>query len=160
MFNGLGELPGEYTIQVKSDTVPVVNPPRRLPVSLRKVVKTELEMMVDKEIIAPVTESTPWVSSMVVAQKKDGRLRICLDPKHLNKVIMRSHYPLPTIEEVTTRLTNAKVFSVLDAKTGFWQVRLSEASSYLTMFNTPLGGIDGKGCPLALVVPQRCGNKR
>ena len=52
---------------------------------------------------------------------------------------MRSHYPLPTIEEVTTRLTNAKVFSVLDAKTGFWQVKLTDASSYLTIFNTPFG---------------------
>ena len=70
VFNGLSELPGEYTIQVKPDTVPVVNPPRRLPIYLRKVVKTELEMMVDKEIIAPVTEPTSWVSSMVVAQKK------------------------------------------------------------------------------------------
>jgi len=73
---------------------------------------------------------------MVVAQKKDGRVRICLDPKHLNRSIMRCHYLLSTIEEVTTRLTNAKVFSVLDAKTGFWQVKLTEASSFLTTFNT------------------------
>ena len=94
VFNGLGELPGEYTIRVKPDAVPVVNPPRRLPVSLRNVVKIELDVMVDKEIIAPVTEPTPWVSSMVIAQKKDGKVRICLDPKHLNKAIMRSHYPL------------------------------------------------------------------
>ena len=69
---------------------------------------------------------------MVVAQKKDGRVRICLDPQHLNKV-MRSHYPL------TTRLSNAKVFSVFDVKTGFWQVKLTEATSYLTIFNTPFG---------------------
>jgi len=55
--------------------------------------------MVTKQIISPVTESTPWVSSMVVAQQKDGKVRICLDPQHLNKAIMRSHYPLPTIEE-------------------------------------------------------------
>ena len=87
---------------------------------------------------------------MVVAQKKDSRVRICLDPKHLNKVIMRSHYPLSTIEEVTTRLTNAKVFSVLDTKTGFWQVRLSEASSYLTMFNTPFGRYRWKRMPFGI----------
>ena len=74
--------------------------------------------MVEKQIIAPVTEPTPWVSSMVVAQKKDGRVQ-------------------------------AKVFSVLDAKTGFWQIKLTESSSYLITFNTPFGDIDGNACPLA-----------
>ena len=49
--------------------------------------------MAEKQIIAPVTEPTQWVSSMVVAQKKDGRVRIYLDPQPLNNVIMRSHYP-------------------------------------------------------------------
>ena len=150
VFSGLGELPGEYTIQTKANSVPVINPPRRLPVSLRNVVKAELDMMVDKEIIAQVTEPTPWVSSMVVAQKKDGRVRICLDPQHLNRAIMRCHYPLPTIEEVTTRLTNAKVFSVLDAKTGFWQVKLAEVSSYLTTFNTPFGRYRWKRMPFGI----------
>ena len=107
--------------------------------ALRGVVKAELDAMADKQIITPVTEPTKWVSSMVVAQKKNGKVRICLDPQHLNKVVMRSHYPLPTIEEVASRLTNAKVFTVLDAKTGFWQVKLAEDSSYLTTFNTPFG---------------------
>ena len=54
----------KYTIQVKPDAVPVVNPPRRLPVSLRNIVKIELDAMVDKEIIAPVTEPTLWVASI------------------------------------------------------------------------------------------------
>ena len=71
VFNGLGELPGEYTINIKPDSIPVVNPPRRLPVSLRQLVKAELDMMVEKQIIAPVTEPTSWVSSMVVAQKTE-----------------------------------------------------------------------------------------
>ena len=137
VFGGLGKLPGEYTIQTHSDKMPAVNPPRQLLVSLRGIVKAELDTMVAKQIISPVTELTPWVSSMVVAQKKDGKVRICLDPQHLNKVIMRSHYSLPTIDEVTTRLADAKVFSVLNAKTGFWQMQLTEQSSYLTTFNSP-----------------------
>lgn len=115
----------------------VINQPCKLPVSLRRTVKAELDMMVERDIIVQVTEPTPWVSSMVAAQKKDGRVRICLDPQHLNRVVMRSHYPLPTIKEITTRLTNAKVFSTLDAKAGFWQVKLTDASSYLNTFNTP-----------------------
>ena len=63
--------------------------------------------MVGNEIIAPVTELTQWVSSMVVTRKKNKSIRICLDPRDLDKGI-RSHYPLPTFEEVATRLTDAK----------------------------------------------------
>ena len=53
----------------------------------------------------------------------------------LDRAIMRSHYPLPTIVQVTACLNKAKVFTVLDAKTGFWQVKLDQQSSYLTTFN-------------------------
>ena len=150
VFDGLGELPGEYTLRLHPDIAPVVHPPRKLPVALREIVKTELDAMTVKGIITPVTEPTKWVSSMVVVQKKNGKVRICLDPRNLNQAIMRSHYPLPTIEEVATRLTNAKVFSVLDAKTGFWQVKLDEASSYLTTFNTPFGRYRWKRMPFGI----------
>ena len=57
----------------------------------------------------------------------------------MNTAIKRSQHPLPTVEDVTARLTNAKVFSVLDAKSGFWQVKLTEQSSCYTTFNTPFG---------------------
>ena len=63
---------------------------------------------------------------------------------------MGIHYPLPTIEEVSTRQTNPKVFSVLDAKMGFWQVKLDEASSYLTTFNTPFGRCRWKRMPFGV----------
>lgn len=86
-----------------------------------------------------MTEPTEWVSSMVAVKKKNGKVRICLDPRDLNKGIMRSHYPMPTIEEISTRLTRARVFSVLDAKNGFWQIPLEENSSFLTTFNTAFG---------------------
>ncbi|KAL9964865.1 hypothetical protein ACROYT_G028567 [Oculina patagonica] len=76
---------------------------------------------------------------MVAIRKPSGKLRICIDPKDLNQALKRSHYPMPTIEEVLLRLSNAKVFSVLDAKDGFWQVKLQEESSYLTTFWTPFG---------------------
>ena len=124
VFNGLGKLPGEYTIQTYSDKVPVINPPCRLLVSLREVVKAELHTMVTRQIISPATEPTPRVSSMVVTQKKDGKVCICLDPQQLNKAIMQSHYPSPPFEEFSTCLANAKVFSVLDAKTGVWHLAI------------------------------------
>ena len=95
--------------------------------------------MVADKIITPVTEPTDWVSSVLAVPKKDGSVRICLDRRYLNTSIKRSHYPLPTVEDVTSRLTNAKVFSVLDAKSGSWQVKLTENTSYFTTYNTPFG---------------------
>ena len=139
VFQGIGCLPGEYNIQLNKDVIPVVHPPRRVPVPKKEAMKTELDKMVADKIIIPVTEPTDWVSSVLAVPKKDGSVHICLDPKDLNTAIKRSHYPLRTVEDVTSRLTNAKVFSVLDAKTGFWQVKLSENSSYFTTFNTPFG---------------------
>ena len=80
--------------------------------------------MVVDGIIAPVTELTRWVSSMIAANKNNNTLRICLEPRDMNNAIQRSHYSLPTLEDVATRIKKAKVLSVLDAKSGFWQVKL------------------------------------
>ena len=71
--------------------------------------------------------------------RKGRKLRLCIDPKDLNKALKRSHYPIPTIEEILPELSKAKVFSVADAKNGFWQVKLDQKSSFLTTFWTPFG---------------------
>ena len=71
--------------------------------------------MVEEGILTPVNEPTDWVSSMVTVVKPN-KSRICIDPKDLNRAIKRSHYPIPTNEEVATKLSKAKVFTVLDAK--------------------------------------------
>ena len=76
--------------------------------------------MVKIGIISPVTEPTDWVSSMVVVQRPNKKLRICIDPKDINKNLKRSHYPMPTFEDVTSDLHNARVFSSFDAKNGYW----------------------------------------
>ena len=80
----------------------------------------------------------PWISSMVTVVKP-GKLRICIDPMDLNKAIRRPKYQMPILEEVLPKLANAKIFSVLDAKDEFHQVKLNEQSSYLTTFWTPFG---------------------
>ena len=87
---------------------------------------------------------------MVVVPKKDGKLRVCLDPKDLNQAIQRKHYPLPTIEDIATRLFGAKVFTVLDVRQGFWHVTLDESSSFLTTFNTPFGRHRWKRMPFGI----------
>ena len=82
---------------------------------------------------------------MVVITKKDSKLRICLDPKDLNRAIRRENYQLPTIEE-----HGAKVFTVHDVRHGFWHVRLDDRSSYLTTFHTHFGRYRYKRMPFGI----------
>ncbi|KAL0194540.1 hypothetical protein M9458_008112, partial [Cirrhinus mrigala] len=140
VFQGIGEFVGECTFRVNPHATPVVYPPRRVPIALRARLKEELDRMEDNNIIVKVTEPTEWVNALVVVEKpKSQKLRVCLDPRDLNKAIQRPHYPLPTLEEVTTKLTGAQYFSVLDARSGYWAIKLSTESSMLTTFNTPFG---------------------
>ena len=140
LFKGIGVLPGEVKLYIKDDAVPVVNPPRRVPEALNSKLKAELDTMENVHIIAKVTEPTDWVNSLVVVEKpKTGKLRICLDPKALNEAIRRPHYPMFTLDDVTSKLTNAMCFSILDITHAYWSVKLDEASSYLTTFSTPFG---------------------
>ena len=83
-------------------------------------------------------EATDWVSSLVLVDKPN-KLRVCIDSRDLNNAIKRPHHPLPIIEDIISDLGNAKIFTVLDVKHGFWHVELTEESSYLTTFNTPYG---------------------
>ena len=69
--------------------------------------------MVKDGIIAPVLEPTDWVSSLMVVEKKNKDLRICIDPKDLNKNLKRSHYPMPNFDHIIPDLHNAKVFSIM-----------------------------------------------
>ena len=115
VFQGLRKLPGQYHIEIDRYVNPVVHAPRRVPVALRDKLKHELREMVNDDIIAPVSEPTEWVSSLLLVSKP-GKLRICMDPRDLNRAIRREHYQMPTIEEIATRLSGARVFTVVDAK--------------------------------------------
>ena len=75
----------------------------------------------------------------MVVVAKPGKIRICLDPKDLNKAVRRPKYQMSTLEEVLPKLSKAKVFTTLDAKDGFYQISLDERSSKLTTFWTPFG---------------------
>ena len=71
--------------------------------------------------------------------KSNGKTRLCIDPKQLNQALKRNHYPLPVIDDLLPELSKAKVFSVVDAKKGFWHVQLDTDSSFLATFGTPWG---------------------
>lgn len=139
VFTGDGCLEGEYKIEIKKEVEPVKLPKRRVPVAMMTPLKEEIKDLQKREIITPVEKSTDWISSLITVQKPNGKLRVCIDPKPLNKALKRSHYPLPTLDDVLPDLAKAKVFSVCDVKHGFWHVKLEEESSYLTTFATPFG---------------------
>ena len=149
VFEGLGELPGEYKIITDERIKPKVHPPRRVPVAVRPQIKEKLDELVQRNVITPVTEPAEWVSSML-AVIKPNKIRICLDPRDLNEAIKREHYQMPTIEEVATRLDKAKLFTVVDAKDRFWQKKLDRESSYKTTFNTPFGRYRWLRMPLGI----------
>ncbi|KAK3742464.1 hypothetical protein QZH41_002413 [Actinostola sp. cb2023] len=137
VFEGLGHI-GDSSFVLNPDIKPVQHTPRRIPIALQDKVKDKLDDLETKGIIAKVSEPTEWISSMVVVTTPK-KIRICLDPLDLNKAIQRPKYQMPTLEEVLPRITNAKVFSTLDAKDGFYQIKLDEQSSRKTTFWTPFG---------------------
>ena len=153
-FDGLGRISEPYHIKLDENASPVIHPPRKIPAALRDKVQHELQQMESQGVIKRVNEPTKWVNSMVVNEKRDGRLRICMDPRDLNKSIQREHYQLPTQQEITSRLAGARYFSKLDAKSGFWQMPLDDESSYLTTFNTPFGRYRFTVIPFGVVFAQ------
>ncbi|GBM63504.1 Transposon Ty3-I Gag-Pol polyprotein [Araneus ventricosus] len=95
--------------------------------------------MVEEKVITPVLKPTEWCAPVVIVPKSDGNVRICVDLIELNKNVMRELRPLPKAEYSLNVLTGAKIFSKLDAISGFWQIPLGKKSSYLTTFITPFG---------------------
>ena len=95
-----------------------------MPVALKEQLKVKLDIT--------------WISNLV-AIKKPGKLRVCIDPHDLNKPIRRPKYQMPILDEILPALSNARLFLVLDVKDGFHQVNLDEESSYLTTFWSPYG---------------------
>ena len=84
--------------------------------------------MIKLEVIRPVTEPTDWVSSLTYVLKSDDSLRICLDPRDLNRALKRGQHHIPTMDELAHKFRDAKYFSKLDARSGYWSILLDEKS--------------------------------
>ena len=107
--------------------------------AIEESVKEELDRLVGKGVLVPVTEPTVWDSQIAVVHKPSGKLRICIDPQPLNAALKREQYKLPVFDDVLPKLNDAKVFSKLDVREAYWHVRLDEESSKLTTMITPFG---------------------
>ena len=154
-FSGIGTFKNyRYHIELDPKVKPVIHPPRKIALSLQPKLERELDEMVKQVVIVPVDEPTDWVNSLVVREKPNGSLRICLDPKDLNKAIKREHYPIPTADMVTNKLQGATLFSHLDGKSAYWNVELDEESSKLTTFNTHKGRFRYKKMPYGVSSSQ------
>ena len=139
VFQVQGILPRTLHLEIDESVSPVQLPTRKIPLAVKDQLEAELNRLVDANVIAPVDTPTTWISALVVTVKKNGEIRLCIDPKPLNRALKRNHYPTPTIDDILPDLAHARCFSVLDAKNGFWHVRLDEPSSYATTFSTPWG---------------------
>ena len=94
IFKGQGCYKGKLHLEVNKSVSPVINPPRTVPFALKEK-KSELDRLEELQIIRKVQEPTDWVSSLVIVEKPNGKLRVCIDPAHLNKALKRSHYDIP-----------------------------------------------------------------
>ena len=150
VFQGTGKLSEPYHLQIDPCAKPVVYPPRNVPLALKTALKEELDRLESLQILTPVPEPTPWLSSMVIIKKPNGTIKVCLDPKDLNKVLRGSHHPIPKIDDILPELSQAIVFSVFDVKIGFWHVELDKESSRLMCFNTPFGRYQWLRMPFGL----------
>ena len=101
-------------------------------------------------VIVRVNEPTDWCAGMVVVPKPNGQVRICVDLTRLNDSVCRERHPLPSVDQTMAQLAGAKVFSKLDANSGFWQIHLSPESIPLTMFITPFGRYSFKRLPFGI----------
>ena len=95
---------------------------------------------------------TEWINSIVPAMKEDSSLRLCLDPKDLNKAIKRNHWYARTLDDILQKLAQSKYFTLKDATSGFWHMPLDLRSSLLTTFNTPWGKYRWLTMPFGLKV--------
>ena len=153
-FDCIGNMQGEYDIKTDPTVPPVQHGRRKVPIEYKEEIRKELVEMVWQRIITKQTEPTPWVSSLTYPKKANGKLRICLDPKDLNKAIIRENHKAPTLEEIAHILTGATRFSKVNSNKAFFGMHLTDEASLLTTFNTHLGWYRFLRVPFGLKMSQ------
>ncbi|XP_072387370.1 uncharacterized protein [Diabrotica undecimpunctata] len=137
----------EMEIVLKSEE-PIYERPRRLSVSEKEEVDSQINKWLNEGIIKP--SCSDFASPIVLVKKKDGRTRICCDYRKVNKNIIRDRFPLPLVKDVLDCLKGAKIFSTIDLKNGFFHVPVEFSSTKYTSFVTPSGQFEFFKCPFGL----------
>ena len=124
----------DFPIDLVPGTAPISLPPYRMAPAELKDLKTQLQELVDKRFIRP--SISLWGATVLFVKKKDDTWRLCIDYRQLNKVTIRNKYPLPRIDDLFDQLQGAKVFSKIDLRSGYHQLRIRESNIPKTAFRT------------------------
>ena len=138
----------DHTIETEPEAKAPVRPIYRLSFAEMNELKKQLEELTDKGFIRPST--SPFGAPVIFVKKKDGSLRMCVDYRGLNKITKKNSYPLPRIDDLFDRLHGATVFSKIDLRSGYHQVRISEKDIYKTAFRTRYGHFEFLVMPFGL----------
>jgi hypothetical protein len=138
------ELPGmppdrdiEFAIELQPGTAPISKRPYRMPPAELAKLKKQLQELLDKRFIRPST--SPWGCPALFVKKKDESLRLCVDYHPLNAVTIKNKYPLPRIDVLFDQLVGAKVFSKIDLRSGYHQIKIRASDIPKTAFSTRYG---------------------
>ncbi|KAL0544115.1 hypothetical protein IC582_019226 [Cucumis melo] len=138
------ELPGlpphrevEFAIELEPGTVPISRAPYRMAPAELKELKVQLQELLDKGFIRPSV--SPWGAPVLFVKKKDGSMRLCIDYRELNKVTVKNRYPLPRIDDLFDQLQGATVFSKIDLRSGYHQLRIKDEDIPKTAFRSRYG---------------------
>ena len=124
-----------------------MTPHRMAPVELQEL-RVQLQELLDKGFIRPST--SPWGAPVLFAKKKDKTLRLCIDYRQLNRVMIKNRYPLPRIDDLFDQLRGARVYSKIDLRTGYHQLRVRETDIPKTAFRTCYGHFEFTVMPFGL----------
>jgi hypothetical protein len=138
------ELPGmpperelEFTIDLKPGTEPIARTPYRMSTPELQELKMKLKELLDLGLIHPSV--SPWGAPIIFIRKKDGSWRLCIDYRQLNKATIKNQYPLPRIDDLFDQMKGAMVFSKINLRSGYHQLRIKEDDISKTAFKTRFG---------------------
>jgi hypothetical protein len=146
------DLPPKRRVDHAIEVMPGVAPPAKAPYQMSheelKELKVQLEKLLAKCYIKP--SKSPYGALVLFVQKKDGTLRMCVDYRALNKAMVKNRYPLPRIDDLFDRLLGAKVFSRIDLRLGYYQIRIAEGDKEKTACHTRYGSYEFLVMPFGL----------
>ena len=113
-----------------------------------KELQTQLQELLDKGFIRP--SYSPWGAPVLFVKKKDGSFRMCIDYRELNKVTVKNKYPLPRIDDLFDQLKGASIFSKIDLRSGYHQLKVKDSDIAKTAFRTRYGHYEFTVMPFGL----------
>jgi hypothetical protein len=137
-----------FSIELAPGAVLVSKTPYRMSTPELVELKLQLKEMMDKGYIQPSV--SPWGAPVLFVKKKDGTLRPCIDYRQLNKVTIKNKYPLPKIDDLFDQLGGASIFSKIDLRSGYHQVRIKGEDIHKTAFRTRYGHYEFVVVPFGL----------